>query len=891
MNKFLLSVSLILSAFMPYSQLIAHAEHDKPRYVAENGVDNGRCAIATAPCKTISYAAQHSNKGDIIQIASGDYTIEDADTLFYLLSQTVPIKTNFSTKDNYAKSNSNNITRLSGVPLEYAEVLSDKGFVVIVDSKGQKTRADDGTMKVLSEKLDVYERLKQSQTETICFNGFAGDFGCNNIDLLAHVALSDFSNNPSAGNDIWGHYDLNDNNEYAVIGLSNGIGIVNVSNPTEPQVVTTIPSQPTSWRDLKVYQVYDTVANQWKSYAYVTADSASVGLLIIDLSNLPNSASVVTTDRTDLSAHNVYLSNVDYSTGVTLTGKQPYLHIAGSNRNGGAFKTYDLTDPQGIASHFIPVDATRSNYTHDVASMNITDARKNSQCVNGTDHCEVFFDFNENDFQLWDKTDNSQPARLSTTSYENAAYVHSGWYTEDKFTVIVHDELDEQQSGLNTTVRFFDLSNLTDPTPVATWTGPTRAIDHNGFVRGNRYYMSNYERGITVLDITNPSAPQETGFFDTYPLNNSASFNGAWGVYPFLPSGVILASDINSGLYVLRDNTLTTAEGSLSFNASNYPTSEGETVSIEVERSNGSVGNIKVAWEVATGSAQTNDFTLASGVLEWISGDNNSKIINVDILNDSLSEPEELLFVRLFNPENNATLISPNLATIKIAENAIGQAPTVSAGDDQTVPIETIVTLTATASDPDGQTLTYQWLQVSGMTVDLINEDTLSTSFTPMIGGSYQFEFTATNPQNNQTSDTVSVTATNSSNTPPTVNAGNDQNSTVNTAVNLMGTADDSEGDTLTFTWLQTSGSSVSLTSIDTLQTSFTTATAGTYSFELTASDGNSSSSASVNVTISEAPTPSSSSSGGGGLGIFGLLSLGAIFVFRRKILCNNHIH
>ena len=43
--------------------------------------------------------------------------------------------------------------------------------------------------------------------------------------------------------------------------------------------------------------------------------------------------------------------------------------------------------------------------------MVITDTRKDTQCVNGTDHCEVFFDFNENNFQLWDKTINSNPAR------------------------------------------------------------------------------------------------------------------------------------------------------------------------------------------------------------------------------------------------------------------------------------------------------------------------------------------------------------------------------------------------------------------------------------------------------------------------------------------------
>jgi len=883
MNKFCYSITCLALCLYSTTDVVAHAEHDKPRFVAVSGEDKGRCANPLEPCKTIRYTAQHANKGDIIRIASGSYAIDDADTLFYLLSQTIPIQSNFSTVDNFEKPKTGNITRLTGVPLEYAEQLSAKGFSVIVDTKGQTSRDN----KELENKLGIYSRLKQSQAETICSNGSAGDFACNKIDLLAHVALSNFSTNPSAGNDIWGHYDLNDNNEYALIGLNNGIGIVNVTDPVNPSVVTTIASQNTSWRDLKVYQAYDTATMRWKSYAYVTADSASVGLLIIDLSGLPGSAAVVATDTTDVSAHNVYLSNVDYSTGVTLTGRLPYLHIAGSNRNGGAFKTYGLEDPKAITNTFTPTDATRANYTHDVASMNITDARKDSQCINGTDHCEVFFDFNENNFQLWDKTDNTSPSRLSTTTYANAAYVHSGWYTEDKLTVIVHDELDEQRSGLNTTVRFFDMSNLNAPSAIATWSGPTRAIDHNGFVRGNRYYMSNYERGMTVLDISNPSSPIETGYFDTYPLNDSASFNGAWGVYPFLPSGNILVSDINSGLYILRDKTLTSEQGSLSFSASNYSVSEGNDVIISVNRSDGSTGNTKVGWELSTGSAQTNDFTLASGEIEWVSGETQAKTISVAVTDDNLMEGEELFFVRLFNPENGATLKSPSMATVKIAASSGNSAPSANAGVDQNVQIGSNVSLTGTASDPDGDSLTYLWEQISGSNVTLQNETTLTASFTPASSGSYEFRFSATDSLNNQTSDSVIISASDQANSAPTVSAGSDVTAEVGTTVNLTGTASDAEGDSLTYAWTQLSGATVSLSSNNTLQTSFTGSSAGSYSFQLTATDSKgAASSASVSVTLnSVAPSRPTSSGGSGSFGYLGLLIIGflRLLVKRRQ--------
>ncbi len=749
--------------YLPSINISAHAEHDKARYVSPEGQDAGRCDKAEDPCKTIIYAARHANKGDQIRLAKGDYAIEDADTLFYLLSQTIPIKGNYKFEDHFSNKSAKNITRLTGVPLEYAEELTKKGFSVIVDSKGigREKKAN------LEKNLAIHTHLQKSAAASNCVAGQAGDFPCNNIDLLAHVTLSDFATSSTEANDIWGHYDLNDGKEYALIGLQKGIGIVDVSDPENPNVVTTIASKSTIWRDIKVYQKFDSSVNRWKSYAYVTADNTSVGLLIIDLSNLPTSAQVISTDRTDLSAHNVYLSNVDYSTGVSLSGASPYLHIAGSNKNGGAYNTYSLSNPASLTSVFKPSDATRGDYSHDLSSMIIHDSRKDTQCVNGGQNCEVFFDFNENNFQLWDKTDNSDPQRLSQTTYTNAQYVHSGWYTEDKLVVIVHDELDEQRVGLNTTVRFFEINDLRSPNLISTWTGPTRAIDHNGFVRGNRYYMSNYERGLTVLDITNPASPFEVGFFDTYPINDSASFNGAWGVYPFLPSGTILVSDINSGLYILKDNTLNSTNGSFKFGASSYAATEGDTITVTVERVNGNLDDVQIGWELTPGSADNRDYVEASGVLQWSDTETGAKTINISTNSDSANEVTEEFFIRLFDPRNGATLAVPNLSRISISNVQVNEAPVVNAGNPVSALEGQQVDLTATATDPEGDALTFVWSQVSGATVTLSSNDALSTSFTPATAGSYQFKFEATDTGGSSSESMVSVTI--SKPAPPTV--------------------------------------------------------------------------------------------------------------------------
>jgi choice-of-anchor B domain-containing protein len=146
--------------------------------------------------------------------------------------------------------------------------------------------------------------------------------------------------------------------------------------------------------------------------------------------------------------------------------------------------------------------------------------------------------------------------KLSATTYPTASYVHSGWPTENNQFIVVHDELDELRRSINTHIYTLDVRNLTAPTLVTSYTGPLTATDHNGYTRGDRYYVSHYKRGLVIFDLTTPLALTEIGSFDTYlsPSANSAGTDGAWGVYPFLPSGTILVSDIENGLFLLKRN-------------------------------------------------------------------------------------------------------------------------------------------------------------------------------------------------------------------------------------------------------------------------------------------------------------------------------------------------
>ena len=304
----------------------------------------------------------------------------------------------------------------------------------------------------------------------------------------------------------------------------------------------TITGDSTFWRDIKILQFYDQNDQRWQTYAYVTADGATDKLVVIDLTQLPHSISLVGNLTAETNAHNVYISGVDWSTNTALAGESPILMTGGSNLDGGQFRAYDLNTPDNPA--FIRAAPLAGN-VHDLASTFVTGAHA-QQCPNATltstglDYCMLLGDFNEGEFVIWDITDINEPRLLSSNTYAGVGHVHSGWFTDDGQYLVTQDELDEVNSNSNTIVRVFDISNLATPALIDVWVGPTGAIDHNGFVRGNRVYLSNYTRGLTVLDITDPINTKQIGRFDTLPVDDGLAFDGAWGVYPFLPSGRLI---------------------------------------------------------------------------------------------------------------------------------------------------------------------------------------------------------------------------------------------------------------------------------------------------------------------------------------------------------------
>jgi choice-of-anchor B domain-containing protein len=635
------------------TSLPAYASHDESigaRFVQPGGVDVGNCLDHDAPCVSIRYALAQAEPGNTVKVGAGVFDLSDLDPESYLYG---PVRATggYDDSDHYFESRPAEVQSVVvGVDARYRNALAVRGFhwaeSAAAAARGEISLAGGAALQ-----------SAQSATAT-CVQGFAGQFPCRNIDFLSQIPLSGFPSRPVSAANVWGFVDLNDNREYAVIGLRNGTAIVDVTDPVNPREVITISGNSSPWREVKVYQARDVAANRWRAYAYVTTEAANSGLQTIDMSGLPQSAVLASTNMDTGSQHTLYVSNIDYATNVAEGPLQPVLYVAGSNLNGGSWRAYSLANP---AAPQLVSSAPSSRYMHDSTSLLLTDGRT-AQCAPGHNPCEVLVDFNVNEVELWDVTNKLQPVLLGAATNPSNRYIHSGWPTLDQRHVFFHDELEEIQLGLPTQIYTLDLANLASPTVNISHQGTTTTTDHNGYTRGAYYYVAHYRRGLVVFDASRPTSLAEVGHFDNYlaPSGNSAGTDGTWGVYPFLPSGNLLVSDIENGLFVLRDyaQTLSQNVGRLGFGQLAASATEGAgSIDVRVQRVTGRAGDVSVQYAVGSGSATDGaDFTARSGTLSWSAEDMSDRSIVIPLLDDTTIESAETFSVTLSAPTGGASI-------------------------------------------------------------------------------------------------------------------------------------------------------------------------------------------------------------------------------------------
>ncbi|WP_046758989.1 choice-of-anchor B family protein [Kordia jejudonensis] len=373
-----------------------------------------------------------------------------------------------------------------------------------------------------------------------CEDGFAGVYPCNGYDLLSHINL--FALGVTYVNDSWGWTDPQTGKEYALLGTNAKSVFIDITDPVNPVIIGELPTETTitNWRDIKVYQ----------NHAFIVSESPGHGMQVFDLTRLRDVTNPPRIFNADAlytgfgSAHNIVINE---DTGFAYAVGAMTLDDSLFSFDGGPHIVNIQNPTNPFAAGGYPNDA----YSHDaqVVTYNGPD----------TEHAgkEILIGSNTNEVVIIDISDKTNPIQLSTIDYTNIGYTHQGWFTEDQRYFILGDELDEIDFGFNSRTIVFDLSDLDNPSVSMTYIGPTPAIDHNGYVKGNTFFLANYTAGVRMLNIENigSNQMQEIGYFDTFAADNSATFNGAWNVYPYFESGNIVVSDINSGLFIIRKST------------------------------------------------------------------------------------------------------------------------------------------------------------------------------------------------------------------------------------------------------------------------------------------------------------------------------------------------
>ena len=378
-------------------------------------------------------------------------------------------------------------------------------------------------------------------------SGTVGGFNCSGVDLISFLPVKDLGGARGVMvNDIWGWTDSETGTEYALVGRMDAMTFVSLEDPANPRYLGELPltegANTNLWRDVKVYA----------DHAFIVADGAGAhGVQIFDLRQLRDVENApVTFEETAhydgiYSAHNIVM-NAD-------TG---FAYVVGASMGGetcgGGLHMIDVREPT------TPVFA--GCFSESGTGNNGTGFSHDAQCIvyrgPDPDHNgkEVCFGANETAISISDVSDKSNPVSIATAVYPNPAYVHQGWISDDHRFFFVNDEGDEV-GGLveRTRTLVWDIEDLDDPVLAKEHLGETAASDHNLYIQGQCMYQSNYVSGLRILDVSDPTNPEEVGFFDSVPVGeNSPGFAGSWSNYPFFESGLIIFTSMREGLFVVR---------------------------------------------------------------------------------------------------------------------------------------------------------------------------------------------------------------------------------------------------------------------------------------------------------------------------------------------------
>lgn len=311
---------------------------------------------------------------------------------------------------------------------------------------------------------------------------------------------------------LWGWRAPN-GREYAILGCQTGTSFYDITDSTNIRECDFVTGVNSGWREMKVFS----------HYAYVISEGLNSRLQVIDMQYLPDSVSLITVPNM-----------TNHSTTHTISQEGPYLYLHGGNTSfGRGTVIVDISNP------ILPVKlgAWNTLYVHDARIVNDTMFAAN---------------INDGPISVINVTNKNSPVLITSWVNNPSPGPHNVAITSDRKYAYTTDEI--PQGTLPRQLKVWNIQNLTNVTLAATWrpTGMNdSSIVHNVEIYGNTAVIAHYTAGIRVLNITNPTAPVEIAWYDTFPQNNRHSYSGCWAVYMF-PSGKIIGSDISGGLFVVR---------------------------------------------------------------------------------------------------------------------------------------------------------------------------------------------------------------------------------------------------------------------------------------------------------------------------------------------------
>jgi len=371
-----------------------------------------------------------------------------------------------------------------------------------------------------------------------------------------------------------------DGREYALLGGSKGLIIVEITDPANPVTIVQIPGPDNLWKEIKIF----------KHYAYVTSEGGQ-GVQIVDLQGLP-SANLLShyyqgTGPINGTLNKIHALHIDTKKGFMYTyGSQD----SGDNGTNGAM-VHDLNADPYNPTYVGKFD--QLGYVHDGFADNDT-----------LYACHIY----TGQMSVVDMTDKANPQLLGAVETPSK-FTHNAWLLSDHKTALTTDE------RLPSFVTAYDISDPADIREldrISTTADGANSVGHNVHILNDYAITSWYTDGVTIVDAHRPDNLVQVARYDTWapPVNINNPFDGCWGAFPYFPSGTIVTSDINPAVLTVLTPTYKRAaylEGKILNSCNGQPLS-GATIQINSNDPNTATTS-KITGVFKTGQVTPGSFT------------------------------------------------------------------------------------------------------------------------------------------------------------------------------------------------------------------------------------------------------------------------------------------